>query len=274
MHIYHRKTWVLLVCLLALNGCGISDQENQTQNTGSTSTIVGSSPTIPMQNSGATDSNTQTLTPSILPDAASIATIFPSLPSVNAETATPFPTIRADDIKLTPVSSVVPVPTSNADEPFNQIVSVYRTSEITPSTNKASVIILGSVTEVGRARWTTPDAQRPADPRSTDNPSTIFRPIRVHVQTVVKGTYSDEEISLYGLGGMVGHDSMTWLGDDLHTFNVGDRVLIFLNQYPTTPEINGSMLWELIDKFTILDDRAVNTYKNLPLEEVVRTVTT
>ncbi len=249
MPINHRQTVIVLVCTFALSGCGVSDQGSESS--GSTS---------------------QTATPSLQPSRLLIPMLSPSPHGVT--TATPFPTIRVDDIKLTPVGSVVPLPTSNADAPFNQIVSVYRTSEITPSTTKAAVILLGRVQEIGSARWTTVDGQRPADPRSADSPYTIFRPVRVQVDTVLKGTYADQAIQLYAIGGVVEADSVLWPGDDLYTFNAGELILIFVNQYPTTPILNGSLLWELVDKFTILDNQAVNTYNHRPLHDVVRTITT
>ncbi len=235
----HRRALRVLVCALALGGCGVAAQ-GEVPRTEPAPSIAKTSPTEPAPSSTAT--------------------------------ATPFPTIRADDIKLTPVSSFEPVATARPDAPFNQIVTVYRTSEITPSTNKASVIIVGVVQEVGSARWTTEDGQRPAAPHAPDRLHTIFRPVRVHVQTVLKGAYPEETISLYGLGGAVGPDSVTWLGDDLHTFSAGDTVMVFLGQYPTTPSLDGQVLWELADKFTLREGQAINSFQSLPFQELVRAV--
>lgn len=172
----------------------------------------------------------------------------------------------------TPVYAT-PGPTLGPDEPWGGSLNLYRISDVQASIQRAEVIFIGTVLEVGPARWTTVDGKRPANPHSPENKDTIFRPVRVIAETHLKGIHKQTEFVLMAYGGVVGKDALEWAGDDLQSFTPNERVLVFLSNPPQLSQYVASTklaLWKLDDKFTLTSDgMAFNTYKKMPLDQLL-----
>jgi hypothetical protein len=175
----------------------------------------------------------------------------------------------------TPPMQITPWPTHRPSDPINAITSAERITDVPLSSRVAELIVIGTVSKVGPARWTTPDGKRPANPWAADNHDYIFTPVSIKVETVVKGDNPGGEVQVSGYGGSVGNDSLTWAGDDLYHFVQGERVMLFLfrGDAPKPQSLAALHLWDVHERFTITKgNRAVNTYQDLPLDEVLTTV--
>jgi hypothetical protein len=178
-------------------------------------------------------------------------------------------------VSPTPVFAT-PGPTLGPDAPWGGSLSLYRISDVQVSTQRAEAIFVGTVVEVGPARWTTVDGKRPSNPHSPENKDTIFRPVRVAAETYFKGMQTQTEFVLFAYGGVVGKDALEWASDDLQTFTPGERVLLFLSNPPQMSQYVANTklaLWKLEDKFTLTSDgMAVNTYGKMPLDRLVEQI--
>lgn len=97
----------------------------------------------------------------------------------------------------------------------------------------AQRIVVGTIAEVGPARWNTPDGQRPARTVCDGEPlpnAIIYTPARVRVEQVVKGAITSAEIDVLLDGGTVGPDSLLTFGDQ--PLVADQRVLLFLVAIP------------------------------------------
>lgn len=131
----------------------------------------------------------------------------------------------------------------------------------------SSIVIVGSVKEVLSARWTTVDGQRPENPH-IDDINTIYTPILIQVETVVKGLEIQPQLLLYAWGGTVDKDVVTWVLDDMYTFKQGDHVVVFLN--PREQLLDGTSLWTINEHYTVRrDGKADNGYHILPLQDLI-----
>lgn len=121
-----------------------------------------------------------------------------------------------------------PRPTLGPNDPWGGTLFLYGHPNTLYSTKHANLIVTGAVIQVDPARWTTPDGKRPANPHAPNNKDTIFRPVRVKIDSFIMGSLPQPELLLMASGGTVGQDTLDYGGDDRTTFHEGDRVLIFL----------------------------------------------
>lgn len=162
--------------------------------------------------------------------------------------------------------------TPRPEDPYHLSIDAFiMPGRIEEQINKASVIVIGRVQQVGPARWTTPDGKRPHNPFALDSQATIFRPVVLEVERYLKGEQPAREFVLYALGGVVGQDSVTWTADDVVEFVEGARVLVFLSQVrDDSNQLGYGQIWVVWDRYTITeDDRAINTYRNEPLNALL-----
>lgn len=168
-----------------------------------------------------------------------------------------------------PTVFATPRPTFGPNDPWGGIIYGYRQPEPKKEAKKAQLIIVGTVQDVGVARWTTSDGKRPANPFAKSNQDTIFRPVTVAVESVIKGSSKQGDIIVEAYGGTVGQDSVEWASDDLFKFNVGDHVVLYLDQYDLLRDHQVKTklsLWPIIDHYTLIgDSTAVNSYRKLQL---------
>lgn len=93
----------------------------------------------------------------------------------------------------------------------------------------ATLIVLGTVREIGAARWTTPDGTRPDNPQA--NRFGIVTPVRVGVEQIAKGSYALPEPYLAEPGGTIGLDCAYYGGGSgprPRQPSVGQRALYLL----------------------------------------------
>jgi hypothetical protein len=217
---------------------------------------------------------------------------------------TPVPTSASAPDKGAGQPDTLP-PTPQPADPWQLVMDIYRGEVNTRSdTSNSTIIISGTVAIVAGPRWTTTDGLRPPNPHAQDNTFGIFRPVVVVVDKYLKGT-GGQLVYLRSAGGTLGLDTVTWASDDTHTFQVGDRVIVFAD------EVGPQLLWprdqdlsqeikELVTppegvpwstdvptlhriqmKYTIQQPvklnaapRAINTYRDVPLQQLLTEIST
>lgn len=158
----------------------------------------------------------------------------------------------------TPVPTATAEPTLAPDEPFISRVCVAPESPDDPTvatrkTLMAPVVVIGTVRRVAPPRWTTDDGRRPANPFAQDymDPQfkTIITPVEVSVEQYLKGTGPEASITLWAYGGTIGRDTIDHCGDTQSIFEVGQRVVVFLQQrtFPKSEE----PLFSVNSRFTV-----------------------
>ncbi|HEY0603033.1 MAG TPA: hypothetical protein VGD58_08985 [Herpetosiphonaceae bacterium] len=166
--------------------------------------------------------------------------------------------------------------TSCGSPPIQSTVKVTRSPHIPSAARESSVIVIGTVTDVLPARWTTADGRRPANPQTAGH--TIFRPVMLDVEEYLKGENTERTLQLYAWGGRIGDDMFEQLPDDLYEFQAGERVVVFLKELEQGSlafSIDGSSWWSVQEHYTITGDgQAKNYYQTLPLDELRATVRT
>ena len=171
-------------------------------------------------------------------------------------------------------------PTHAPSDPINSSLYAERETRVDYSTIRSDVIVIATVKKVGPARWTTPDGARPLNPWAENNVDHIFTPITVKVEKVLadkhaKGVSPNKDLLLYGYGGTVGRDSLSWGEDDLYNFVEGDRVLLFLFKSdgykpPAVVKLN---LWDVYERFSITSDgKTKNSYHKKDLQQLLSEV--
>lgn len=191
-------------------------------------------------------------------------TPFPT-PAASLPPMTPVPTSIGEPTKYVPIEPEASPTPIDDNMPLFSSSAPFRNPSIESSTHNADSILIGTVSKIEPARWTTADGRRPPHPHSQRGVFEIYRPVWLHVEEQLSGGPIGAEILLYGFGGQVGQDSMRWDGDDLHTFAAGDRVIVWL----AAPEqIGGKALRRPIDKYTLIGDTAQNIFRSLPLAEI------
>ncbi len=188
------------------------------------------------------------------------------VPTNSMPTWTALPTGVDPSWDATPVPQGPP-PTLGPDAPYHMTSAGSRMPyEPKEATERASIVVLGTVRQVGPARWTTPDGKRPANPHGQDVSTAdyIFTPVLVTVEQYLKGKHASVDVLLEAYGGTVGQDSVEHVGDDLYTFKQGDRVVVFLEKKANKSQVqavDGRPLWNIMEHYTITaDGRAINTY--------------
>jgi hypothetical protein len=219
-------------------------------------------------------------TPAIPPDSSQTATavaLVPTMPGpkVPAPTGTqvfftptphpPFPTVAQPQT----------MPTPRPEDPYVYTVSSQRPRDIPTVLSATTVIVLGTVTTVGPAQWSTDDGRRPTNPRHPP-PGTlysIFRPVEFAAERIVYGQTGLSSLVLHAFGGQVGQDSMRYTSDNaFYEFVQGERAVVFLMS-PVSPmptQWRGQTLWTLIDHYTVTSDgRAQASHRTVPLQQLL-----
>ncbi len=207
----------------------------------------------------------------------------PTLPRKPNETGvpTPFPTVSPSQMPL-PVGTRVekptpppytPFPTKKPSDPYNVRGISYRVPNTRFSTKEATAIIIGTVKQVGPARWSTVNGARPPNPHAPDNKEFIFRPVLIDVEQYLKGQPPQKQLLVAADGGVVGQDSFFEMGDDIFTFSEGERVIVFL--VGRGRSLNANALWEIVERYTItLEGNAVNSRRQVPFKQLLTEITT
>lgn len=190
-------------------------------------------------------------------------------PTVDMRHVTPVPTLSAP-----PTEPPITLPTEeiiNPSDPFYLIINGNRTPNTRVSVNDSSAIVIGQVEEIFPARWSTPDGQRPADPFAYDNQATIYTPVRIQVEQSFLGYTTGEQMVVYALGGMVGQDAVVYASDDTYKFQLGDRVVVFVEELGA--EIDGNPQLQVRERYSISSEGlAYNGLRQVPLQELVQEI--
>lgn len=222
---------------------------------------------------------------------ATFAPVPTPLTPIPITEATPF----SQPTPLTPIPTITPLPPGFKDPEFEGTpIPIQATPPSTPkpsdpfnlgviadgippstekSTKRSGIIVVGTIKQVGPARWTTPDGKRPANPHAADNKDYIFTPVLLQVETYLKGRQLQTELTLLAFGGRVGQDSVTWESDRDKIFQEGERVVVFLERARPAHRIevldNRSLFWPL-ERYTIQEDSyATNRHSKLPLQQLL-----
>jgi hypothetical protein len=201
------------------------------------------------------------------------AILLPTLKPNEQGVPTPFPTVFLPPMTPVPTSSglpptrtppaITPPSMPQPSDPFNLTVAAARFPNTRVSVNEATRIIIGTVKEILPARWSTADGQRPPNPHVEGLADVIYRPVVFEVEQYYKGKGNEQELVLVGFGGTVGQDSMEYAGDDLFTFHVGERMIVFLKESQYT--LNGRPLATVVERYTITTDKqAKNELRGVP----------
>lgn len=150
-----------------------------------------------------------------------------------------------------------PQPTPLPEEPFNATVAASLVTDIQFLTEHASMIGIGTVKEILGPRWSTPDGGRPANPHTFEY--TIYKPVTIEVEQVVKGDHAAHQIRVMALGGQIGRDSVSY-DPDLYMFSAGERVLLFLQSTPQAPTFEGATVIPIADHYTLTPDGAAGSF--------------
>jgi len=204
------------------------------------------------------------------PGETTFPTPFPAQPQL---TITALPR-GADTFDRLPTPSYIEPPTPLPSAPY------HMTSEalLVPGTTQddtayAEVIATGNVLQVGTARWTTVDGKRPANPHADNNREYIFTPVVLQVNAALKGAPGTSELALLVPGGVVGQDSVDLGSDHDAIFQVGERVMVFLNRATSVDRVqllNKQPLWRVNVRYTLTaSGTATNRFRSLPLSQLV-----
>lgn len=189
-------------------------------------------------------------------------------PTVNLPPMTPFPTYVAEPTEEVGPESDVDLRPIDPNQPLTIIINPLRSPDTATSVNESTTILIGNVTEILPARWSTPDGQRPQDPRANGVSELIYTPVRIAIEQSISGDINGGEIIIHALGGVVGTDEVILSGDDLANFQVGDKVLVFVKDRGTI--IDGNPRIEVAERYTITSDGvATNIYRSLPLADLL-----
>lgn len=156
---------------------------------------------------------------------------------------------------------------------FREGISVsnypFQPDDWTATGQRADVVVIGVIEQVGPARWTTPDGQPASLVQLQSNPAVQVRtPAQVVIERTFKGDPSASVITFSFLGGYVG--DVTVLTDELETITEGRRVLLFLEHAPAGSPVH------VVDSglypaawLTVTGDTAVGPLYDVPLATVV-----
>lgn len=184
---------------------------------------------------------------------------------------TPFPTRTGPMERVDPNLPIQPLATPAPNDPFQLTIHADSFPNTSLSTQEADLIVVGVVKEILPALWSTADGNRPENPWVEYSQETIYTPVVVEVEQYIKGADSFS-LTLFAWGGAVGRDSVTWASDNLHTFHLGERVLLFLNKTDTSL-LNGNLLWNPIEHYTLtVEGEAINSYQQVPMSQLMEEI--
>lgn len=151
----------------------------------------------------------------------------PFAPTIEATLSLPTPTYNPGP-QTRPTQPIPTFPTRDPSAPC--ILGVNASSPgLQVQVPSSQIIILGTITELLPARWSTPDGQRPSNPCGVVQPPFpyIYTPVRVTVEQVLKGTITTTEIEVQLLGGTVGQDRRFNLSEA--PAELGQRAVLFIS---------------------------------------------
>jgi hypothetical protein len=178
-------------------------------------------------------------------------------PSAPASSLSPSPSPSASGlVSLDPLAAPeeLPGPCLNHTTVFDRA----RTT-IEQDAAMSSVVVIGTITEIGEAQWNTTDGRAP---RGRDiEPSHVLRLLRVKVESVVNGT-APSVVTAWIPGGQIGCHGFTMGG--FADAQVGRRYVFFLNETPPRNGISGvSAAWQT---WSVEEDSVVTSFEgNVPL---------
>lgn len=204
-------------------------------------------------------------TPTAMPTALGTV-VFPTAPTG------PYPQsgIRTPEV----LSSPLPYSTPRPEDPLRITISPARVGDPRLSTRLSTLAIIGTVTEIQSARWTTPDGRRPANPRDRQSPYEIITPIFLRVDRVIVGAGPSVRLAAIIPEGAVGEDYVRY-SDGIYSFQAAQQVVLFLKPAKRPPlQLDGLPTWDIVDRYTVTPtQQATNPYQTLPLAELVNIVT-
>src|SRR5207237_7430973 len=107
------------------------------------------------------------------------------------------------------------------------------------------------------------------NPHSATGVGTIYTPVLVEVEQYLKGGQPQRQLLVYAIGGTVGQDWIA-LSDGSATFQEGERVVLFLSGRVGEPLANsGRPLWDIYERYTVIENMATNSYRTLPLQQLL-----
>lgn len=194
------------------------------------------------------------------PPTASGSAVGGVAPTSPAPPSSPIPT-ESSLVPLDPLTAPeeLPGPCLNHTTVFDQA----RTT-IEQDAARSSVIVIGTVTDIGKAQWNTTDGRAPQDPDI--EASRVLRLLRLNVEDVVKGT-APSVVTLWVPGGQIGCHGFTMGG--FADAQVGRRYVFFLNETPPRKAISGaSAAWQT---WSIAGGTVVTSFDgNLPLDVFIK----
>jgi hypothetical protein len=178
-------------------------------------------------------------------------------PGVTATTGYPTPEPRP------PLNTAVPYlpqafPTPGPEAPYNLRASGHHLPNTMIETGFSTLVVIGSVSRVFPAQWSTVDGKRPANPHISPPQYTIYRPVEVETEQTLKGA-EVRQLHLLTYGGEVGEDSVRQESNMENEFFVGERALLFLIEpIGYLPRAwNGNQLWQILQHYTITADLVI-----------------
>ena len=124
----------------------------------------------------------------------------------------------------------------------------------------SSIVVIGTITQIGEAQWNTTDGRAPEGPDI--EPSQVLRLFRVKVESVVKGT-APSVVTAWIPGGQIGCHGFAMGG--FADAQVGGRYVFFLNETPPRNGISGvSGAWQT---WSIEEDSVMTSFEgSMPID--------
>ena len=187
------------------------------------------------------------------------------------EGATPTParpTVALTTPDTAPATLTMPAPTDGRAYQLTIHSTGPAEPDIAALTAQATLIVEGTVEQVGPARWTTADGRRPPDPFATTTEGYakygIYTPVRLAVHSIWQGEFEASVVS-FSLGeGTIGEEFVRLEPRDFWQPAAGQRAVVFL---VASPEAQGPP-YGLLDGFVVSADTAAHPYLELPLAEL------
>ncbi|NJM39709.1 MAG: hypothetical protein HC853_02505 [Anaerolineae bacterium] len=132
---------------------------------------------------------------------------------------------------------------------------------------KSDFVVLGTVSKIGPARWSTGDGKRPLNPHLPTNIHSIFTPITIRIDEQIKGPQiSQVEIQILAPFGSI--DGDIYVTDDpRYEFTEGEKVLIYLKNVPSPPHEDlrrsmGETIWAIMERYTATSTQDQTSYSS------------
>lgn len=216
------------------------------------------------------------------------ATSTPVVDIDDEEVATAIPTFPGEEPPPTPPSELPGRPDPDSPLQLGMDTS-YEAAADFDFVPGSRIIATGTVVELLPARWTTPDATRPAnphDPTQVPLTYTIVTPIRIELDQqffLTRGVDVPAEgiLLIAAEGGQVGEDLIEserpW-----DQFAVGERVMVAVRGFHVSADsrfgapldTDTGAMWSVINTFVLLDDGSAVDYdgNSRPIEDLMHDI--